>query len=384
MTYGVRRLSEFGETIFATMSARATELDALNLGQGFPDDGGPAPMLQRAQEEIAKGNNQYAPGKGVFELREAVARHQKLNYGVPATAEDVLITVGATEAIAATIMGLVEPTQEIIVLEPYYDSYAAAIALAGATRVPVPLRRCGNTWDLDPDAVANAITDKTAMIIVNSPHNPTGSVFTEHSIKKLAELAKEQDILVLSDEVYEHLTFDVHHINIASLPGMWERTITVSSAAKTFNVTGWKTGWAVAPSHLLAHVTKAKQFLTYVGATPFQPAVAYALEEEQPWVEKMRTSLSSRKELLVQALSEAGIKTFETHGTYFVLAEAPEQFESGTEFATFLLEEHGIATIPVEVFSDHKEPWRRLIRFTFCKNEETMQKAAEAISKISF
>lgn len=382
MTYGVRRLSEFGETIFATISARAAELGALNLGQGFPDDDGPSSMLERARQEIASGNNQYAPGKGILELREAVAQHQQRNYGVPVAADDVLITVGATEAITATILGLVEPGQEVIVLEPYYDAYVAAIALAGAKRIPVPLKQVDNTWDLDVPRIHEAISDNTAMIVVNSPHNPTGSVFSPTALAELARLVIEHDLLVLSDEVYEHLTFEVQHTNIASLQGMWDRTITVSSAAKSFNVTGWKTGWAIVPHHLLTHVTKAKQFLTYVGATPFQPAVAHGLTHEMAWVENMAHSLEARKSLLVDALTTAGIKTFSTHGTYFVIAETPEEFTSGEEFTQNLLEEHGVATIPVEVFADNKDPWRRLVRFTFCKNAATMEKAAAIIAAL--
>ncbi|KAB1503591.1 pyridoxal phosphate-dependent aminotransferase [Corynebacterium sp. 320] len=381
---GVTRLRSFGDSIFGSMSARAMELGAINLGQGFPDSDGPASMLERAQEEIASGNNQYAPVQGLLELREAVARHQG-RYGLhvdPAT--EVLVTVGATEAITATILGLVEPGQEVIVLEPYFDSYVAAIALAGAQRVAVPLRevQCGDgkAWDVDLEALRAAVTEKTAMIVVNSPHNPTGSVLSREGLEGIAVLARDKDLFVLSDEVYEHLVFSGYeHVSCASLPGMWERTITVSSAAKSFNATGWKTGWAVAPENLLRHVLKAKQFLTYVGVTPLQPAVAQALDTELPWVEDMSARLEEKVRKVATALEECGLDAYVSHGTYYVIARIPERFKDDVEFCRFLVEEVGVAAIPVSAFSDHTEQWKRFVRFACCKRDEVLDQAIERL-----
>lgn len=364
----VSRLQPFGETIFATMTAEAVKHGAINLGQGFPDSDGPAHMLEIAREEIAKGNNQYAPGMGVPELREAVADARAV------AVDNVLITVGATEAITATVLGLVEPGKEVIVLEPYYDAYAAAIALAGATRVAVPLAESGNTWVIDVAAVEAAITDNTAMIIVNSPHNPTGAVL---DMRQLAEVCVRHDLLVLSDEVYENLVFTgSQHTRVAELPGMWERTITVSSAAKSFNCTGWKTGWAIAPEELLDGVVKAKQFMSYVGATPFQPAVAHALREEGEWVRGMVADLERKRTLLADGLSASGFRVYDTAGTYYVVADVGCD---GMEFCMNLPAETGVAAIPLQVFTDHPEQWRTKVRFAFCKQDEVLEEAVRRI-----
>lgn len=368
----VSRLQEFGETIFARMSALAVEHDAINLGQGFPDTDGPARMLEIAQQEIAGGNNQYAPGMGVAKLREAVA------YDRVVAPDNVLITVGATEALTAAVLGHVEPGQEVIVLEPYYDAYAAAIALAGAKRVAVPLKAVGNTWDVDVDAVEAAVTHKTAMIIVNSPHNPTGAVFSRGALEELARLCVRHDLIVLSDEVYEHLVFPgSQHIRLAELPGMWLRTISVSSAAKTFNCTGWKTGWAVASRDLLDGVVKAKQFMTYVGATPFQPAVAYALREEKGWVQGMVAELDNKRKLLADGLRARGYHVYDTSGTYYIVADVGQP---GLEFCMNLPEQVGVAAIPLEVFTDHPEQWRTKVRFAFCKKDEVLQEAVRRLA----
>ncbi|MEJ6014135.1 pyridoxal phosphate-dependent aminotransferase [Corynebacterium sp. H127] len=365
----VARLQPFAETIFATMTAEAVKHGAINLGQGFPDSDGPARMLEIATEQIQAGNNQYAPGMGMPELRESVAAVRGVS------SDDVLITVGATEAITASVLGLVEPGAEVIVLEPYYDAYAAAIALAGATRVAVPLVAQGNTWGVDVAAIEAAITTKTAMIIVNSPHNPTGAVL---NVRGLAELAVQHDLLVLSDEVYEHLVFAGHaHTRIAELPGMWERTITVSSAAKTFNCTGWKTGWAIAPPDLLEGVVKAKQFMTYVGATPFQPAVAYALREEMPWVADMVAGLNLKRALLADGLKRAGFHVHDTAGTYYLVADVGQD---GLDFCMNLPARSGVAAIPLQVFTDHPEQWRTKVRFAFAKKDEIL---AEAVRRIA-
>ncbi|MDO5508793.1 MAG: pyridoxal phosphate-dependent aminotransferase [Corynebacterium casei] len=373
----VRRLQPFGETIFATMSAAAAKHNAINLGQGFPDTDGPPRMLEIAQREIARGNNQYAPGKGVEVLRSAVADSRGVG------TEEVLITVGATEAISATVLGLVEPGSEVIVFDPYYDAYAAAIALAGAQRVSVPLRQVDRTWDLDTAAFAAAITDKTSMVIINSPHNPTGSVFSRAALEEFARICVAHDLTVLSDEVYEHLIFEGHqHTRINELPGMKSRTVTSSSAAKSYNATGWKTGWAIAEPALLDGVIKAKQFMTYVGATPFQPAVAHAIHNERAWLRRMVDSLAVGKNILADGLRNAGLKVYDTAGTYFIVADvSPLGFDDGTDYCMGLPELQGVAAIPLAGFSDHKESWKPLVRFAFCKRHDVLREASERLAQ---
>ena len=373
----VRRLQPFGETIFATMSAAAAKHKAINLGQGFPDTDGPPRMLEIAQREIARGNNQYTPGKGVESLRAAVANSRGVDI------DEVLITVGATEAISATVLGLVEPGSEVIVFDPYYDAYAAAIALAGAQRVSVPLRQVDKTWDLDPAAFESAITDNTSMVIVNSPHNPTGSVFTREALEQFARICVKHDLNVLSDEVYEHLVFDDNqHTRVSELPGMKNRTVTSSSAAKSFNATGWKTGWAIATPELLDAVVKAKQFMTYVGPTPFQPAIAHAINNEGAWLRRMVESLSVGKNILADGLRNAGLEVFDTAGTYFIVADvSPLGFDDSTDYCMGLPELQGVAAIPLAGFSDHKEQWKSLVRFAFCKRHDVLREASERLAQ---
>ena len=373
----VRRLQPFGETIFATMSAAAAKHKAINLGQGFPYTDGPPRMLEIAQREIARGNNQYAPGKGVESLRAAVANSRGVDI------DEVLITVGATEAISATVLGLVEPGSEVIVFDPYYDAYAAAIALAGAQRVSVPLRQVDKTWDLDPAAFESAITDNTSMVIVNSPHNPTGSVFTREALEEFARICVKYDLDVLSDEVYEHLVFDDNqHTRVSELPGMKNRTVTSSSAAKSFNATGWKTGWAIATPELLDAVVKAKQFMTYVGPTPFQPAIAHAINNESAWLRRMVESLSVGKNILADGLRNAGLEVFDTAGTYFIVADvSPLGFDDSTDYCMGLPELQGVAAIPLAGFSDHKEQWKSLVRFAFCKRHDVLREASERLAQ---
>ena len=373
----VRRLQPFGETIFATMSAAAAKHNAINLGQGFPDTDGPPRMLEIAQREIARGNNQYAPGKGVEVLRSAVADSRGVG------TEEVLITVGATEAISATALGLVEPGSEVIVFDPYYDAYAAAIALAGAQRVSVPLRQVDRTWDLDTAAFAAAITDRTSMVIINSPHNPTGSVFSRAALEEFARICVAHDLTVLSDEVYEHLIFEGNqHTRINELPGMKSRTVTSSSAAKSYNATGWKTGWAIAEPALLDGDIKAKQFMTYVGATPFQPAVAHAIHNERAWLRRMVDSLAVGKNILADGLRNAGLKVYDTAGTYFIVADvSPLGFDDGTDYCMGLPELQGVAAIPLAGFSDHKESWKPLVRFAFCKRHDVLREASERLAQ---
>ncbi|WP_241385711.1 pyridoxal phosphate-dependent aminotransferase [Rhodococcus sp. CH91] len=378
----VSRLRPFISTIFAEMTELAVRHDAINLGQGFPDVDGPSAMLEIARRAIADGVNQYPPGSGMPVLREAVSADRAARYGLRHDPEsEVLVTVGATEAISAAILGLVEPGEEVLLTEPYYDSYAASVALAGATRRTVPLTPSGDGFVLDVDALRTAVTDRTRMLVVNSPHNPTGTVYDLDSLTALAELACERDLLVLSDEVYEHLVFDGRaHIPLASLPGMAERTVTVSSAAKTFNVTGWKIGWAIGPRELIDGVRAAKQFMTFVGGAPFQPAVAHALTHEQEWIVSMRDDLQRKRTFLSRALSDAGLTVFDSAGTYFVCADLrPLGRTDAVDFCRELPGRIGVAAVPVSVFADDSASWNHLVRFAFCKRDEVL---AEAVARL--
>ncbi|WP_024794713.1 pyridoxal phosphate-dependent aminotransferase [Tomitella biformata] len=387
----VRRLRPFRDTIFAEMSALAVKYDAVNLGQGFPDTDGPQAMLDAARDAIAAGRNQYAPGAGVPELREAIAQDRLTRFGIATNPDtEVLVTVGATEGIAGAVLGLVEPGDEVVLIEPYYDSYAAAIALAGGVRKTValvpqkPSPDGQHGFQLDHDGLRAAVSDRTRLLIVNSPHNPTGTVFSAADLAVVAEVAIRHDVLVLSDEVYEHLTFDgIEHIALATLPGMAERTLTVSSAAKTFNVTGWKTGWVSGPAELVAATRAAKQFLSYVGATPFQPAVALALRTEQGWIAENRAALQSKRDLLSTALRETGFHVHHCPGTYFLLADVrPLGFTDGDEFCRQLPQRIGVAAVPMSPFVDDKQPWQHLVRFAFCKRDEVLAEGVRRLAQL--
>lgn len=381
----VARLRPFASTIFAEMTALAVEKKAVNLGQGFPDTDGPPAMLETAREAIASGLNQYSPGPGMPVLRAAIADDRAARFGLRYDPDSqILVTVGATEAISATLLGLIESGDDVLLIEPFYDSYAAAIALAGATRTAVPLVSDGNGWTVDTDALERAIGPRTRMLIVNSPHNPTGTVFDRDTMIRIADIAVTHDLLVLTDEVYEHLTFDgTVHTPIATLPGMFERTVTVSSAAKTFNATGWKTGWALGPAELIDAVRAAKQFMTFVGGTPFQPAVAYALEHEQAWIAQMRDGLQRKRDTLSAALAATGADVKYSAGTYFVCADfAPIGRGDAYEFCRSLPDLVGVAAVPVTAFVDEPAPWKSLVRFAFCKQDEVLADAAERLRKL--
>lgn len=378
----VQRLQPFASTIFAEMTALAVRHEAVNLGQGFPDTDGPASMLETARRAIAEGFNQYPPGPGVPALRHAVAADRLARYGLDHDPDsEVLITVGATEAVSAAILGLVEPGEEVVLIEPYYDSYAASVALAGAVRRSVPLVRSGSGFVVDLDALRSAISPKTRMLVINTPHNPTGTVFTSEELGAIAELACEHDLLILSDEVYEHLVFDGRtHTALATLPGMYERTISVSSAAKTFSVTGWKIGWACGPVELIDAVRTAKQYLSFVGGGPFQPAVAHALTHEQQWVKELRDSLQSKRDVLREALLASGLDVHSSGGTYYLCADISAVGEhDGIEFCRTLPERIGVAAVPVSVFTDHPQPWKSLVRFAFCKQDQVLDEAARRL-----
>ncbi|HEX4102425.1 MAG: pyridoxal phosphate-dependent aminotransferase [Pseudonocardiaceae bacterium] len=379
----VPRLQPFSSTIFAEMTALAVRTGAVNLGQGFPDTDGPAGMLEVARSAIASGHNQYPPGPGIPELRIAVAEQRACRYGLvhdPDT--EVLITVGATEAISAALLALVGQGDEVLLIEPYYDSYPAAVALAGATRRCVPLVADGDRFTLDLNALAAAITPATRALVLNSPHNPTGTVLRRWELAALAGLAVEHDLLVITDEVYEHLVFDgAQHLPIATFPGMAQRTLSVSSAGKTFSCTGWKIGWVCGPAHLVAAVRAVKQFLTFVGGAPLQPAVAHALRAEDKWVIAHRAALQDKQRRLAAGLRAAGFGVLRSEGTYFICADVrPLGHADGLEYCRELPARARVAAIPVQVFADDPMLWRHLVRFTFCKRDDVLD---EAIARLT-
>ncbi|MFI0407070.1 pyridoxal phosphate-dependent aminotransferase [Actinomadura sp. 3N508] len=381
----VTRMQEFGETIFAEMSALAVRTGAINLGQGFPDEEGPKAVLDTAVEAIRTGANQYPPGPGLPELREAVSAQRQARYGLsydPAT--EVFVTVGATEGIAASVLALAQPGDEVIVFEPYYDSYAAVIALAGAVRRPVTLRPVEGRFTFDPGELRAAAGPRTRAILVNSPHNPAGTVFTRAELETIAGVCREHDLVAITDEVYEYLTFDdAEHIPLATLDGMRERTVSVSSAGKSFSVTGWKTGWVTAPARYVRAVQTVKQFLTFTASAPYQRAAAYALANELPWVEELRKSLQAKRDRLITGLEAAGFSTYRPQGTYFVQADIrPLGFTDGMALARALPEKAGVVAIPTQVFYDHAEAGAHFVRFAFCKKDEVIDEAVERLARL--
>ncbi|MFF4152498.1 pyridoxal phosphate-dependent aminotransferase [Streptomyces sp. NPDC001651] len=382
-----RRLAEFGTTIFAEMSALALSTGSINLGQGFPDTDGPEEVREAAVRALRDGRgNQYPPGPGVPELRAAVVAHQERRYGLTYDPDtEVLVTAGATEAIAAALLALVEPGDEAVALEPYYDSYAACIAMAGGTRVPVTLRPHDGAFRLDLDELRAAVTDRTRLLLLNTPHNPTGTVLTRAELAAIAELAVERDLLVVTDEVYEHLVFDdAEHIPLASFPGMRERTVTISSAGKTYSFTGWKVGWVTASPALVTAVRSAKQYLTYVSAGPFQYAVAEALSLPDSYFEHFRADMLAKRNILATGLEEAGLTVYRPAGTYFITADIRPLGETdGIAFCRTLPERAGVVAIPTAVFYDHREEGAPFVRFAFCKQAPVLQEAASRLKTLS-
>ncbi|MFE2106689.1 pyridoxal phosphate-dependent aminotransferase [Kitasatospora sp. NPDC059463] len=378
-----RRLAGMGTTIFAEMSALATATGSINLGQGFPDTDGPEQVREAAVRALREGRgNQYPPGPGIPELRTAIAAHQQRRYGLGLDPDtEVLVTAGATEAIAASLLALLEPGDEVIALEPFYDSYAACIAMAGAVRVPLTLRAPSFRPDLDE--LRSLITPRTRLLLINTPHNPTGLVLTPDELTAIAALAVEHDLLVVTDEVYEHLVFDGAHHPIAALPGMRERTVTISSAGKTFSFTGWKVGWVTAAPELVAAVRTAKQYLTYVSAGPFQYAVAEALDLPDAYFDDFRADLRHKRDLLADGLTAAGFRVFQPQGTYFITTDiTPLGEKDGIAFCRSLPERCGVVAIPNAVFYDDPEAGRPLVRFTFCKRTAVLEEAVERLSRL--
>ncbi|MFE4261825.1 pyridoxal phosphate-dependent aminotransferase [Streptomyces sp. NPDC056883] len=378
-----RKLAAFGTTIFAEMSALATATGAINLGQGFPDTDGPAEIAEAAARAIRDGRgNQYPPGPGVPELRTAIAAHQQRFYGLAYDPDtEVLVTAGATEAIAASLLSLLEPGDEVIALEPFYDSYAACIAMAGAVRVPLTLR--APDFRLDVDALRAAITPRTRLLLLNTPHNPTGTVLTPAELAAVAELAVSRDLLVITDEVYEHLVFEGAHTPLASLPGMRERTVTISSAGKTFSFTGWKVGWVSGTPELVTAVRSAKQFLTYVSSGPFQYAIAEALALPDAYYDSFRADLAAKRDLLSDGLAAAGFEVFRPQGTYFVTTDiTPLGERDGLAFCRTLPERCGVVAIPNQVFYDDKAAGATHVRWAFCKRTDVLEEAVQRLRRL--
>jgi N-succinyldiaminopimelate aminotransferase len=375
-----RKLAGFGTTIFAEMSALALDTGAINLGQGFPDTDGPPEVLDAAVDAIRGGANQYPPGRGTLELRQAIAAHQQRWYGIeldPAT--DVVVTAGATEALAGALLGMLDAGDEVVVFEPMYDSYQACIALAGARAVPVTLEPGEDgRYSFDPDALRSAVGERTKLILLNSPHNPTGMVFDASELQLVADLAIERDLIVVTDEVYEHLLFDDRrHVPIATLPGMRERTLTISSGGKTFHTTGWKIGWMSGPEPLVTAATTAKQYLTFVNGAPFQPAMAVGLGLPDAYFEQRSLELQNARDHLVAGLDEAGFTTYVPEGTYFVTADIRPVDPSGDgmAFCRSLPARCGVVAVPNEVFYARPEHGRHLVRFACCKRLEVIDAA---------
>jgi N-succinyldiaminopimelate aminotransferase len=374
----VERMRGYGTTIFAEMSALATRTGSINLGQGFPDTDGPPELLAAAAAAIMDGRyNQYPPGPGLPELRAAIARHQDRYYHLrhdPDT--EVLVTAGATEAIAAAILALAGPGDDVVMFEPYYDSYAACVALAGANRRTVTLRREGDQWVFQPEQLRSAVTPRTRLILLNTPHNPTGKVFSRAELELVAAVAREHDLVVVTDEVYEHLVFDSWlHIPLVTLDGMAERTLTISSAGKTFSVTGWKIGWICGPAELVAAVRSVKQFLTYVNGGPFQPAVAAGLDFSVDHVSTAAKALQGQRDQLCDGLEALDYDVVRPAATYFATVDV---HSDAVAFCRDLPRRHGVVAIPSSVFYDSRDG-DSLVRFAFCKRPEVL---AEALRRL--
>jgi N-succinyldiaminopimelate aminotransferase len=380
--YLTGKLQGFGTTIFAEMSALALTTNSINLGQGFPDTDGPREVLDAAIEAINGGLNQYPPGPGMPVLRNAIAHHQHRFYGLTYDPDrEVLVTAGATEALAGALLGLVDHGDEVVMFEPMYDSYQACVAMAGGVVRPVTLRP--PLYAFDADELRAAFTSRTKLVLLNTPHNPTGKVFSADELRVIAELAIERNVLVVTDEVYEHLVFDeLVHIPMATLPGMRERTLSIGSGGKTFNTTGWKIGWLCGPEQLLAAARTAKQFLTYVNGAPFQPAIAAGLNLPDSFFTNCAADMQAKRNRLLPGLHAAGFEVFPTRGTYFVTVDIrPVHADGdGMAFCRQLAHERGVVAIPNEVFYANRHEGRHLVRFAFCKRPEVLDEAVRRLS----
>ncbi len=379
------KLAGFGTTIFAEMSALALETGAVNLGQGFPDTDGPTEVLDAAVEAIRSGVNQYPPGPGTLELRQAIADHQQRWYGIELDpADEVVVTAGATEALAGALLGMLDSGDEVVVFEPMYDSYQACIALAGARAVPVLLEPGDDgRYVFDPDELTAAVSDRTKLILLNTPHNPTGKVFDRGELEVIARLAIERDLIVATDEVYEHLLFDGReHVPMATLPDMFERTLTISSGGKTFHTTGWKIGWMSGPEPLVTAAKTAKQFLTYVNGAPFQPAMAVGLALPDSYFSELAATLQTARDHLVVGLRAAGFTAHEPEATYFTTVDIRpvDPTADGVTFCRSLPERCGVVAVPNEVFYVRPEHGRHLVRFACCKRLDVIDEAVDRLT----
>ncbi|MBN9153092.1 MAG: aminotransferase class I/II-fold pyridoxal phosphate-dependent enzyme [Microbacterium sp.] len=373
-------------TIFAEMSALAARTGAINLGQGFPDEDGPAAVLDAARAAISRGVNQYPPGRGTADLLEAVAEHQSRFYGLELDPErEIIVTAGATEALAAALLGLIDgPDDEVVVFEPHYDSYAACVALSGARLVTVPLR--WPEFQPDLDELATAVTDRTRIILINDPHNPTGAVFDSEVREEIVRLAQRHDAVIVTDEVYEHLVFGGPHVPIATVPGARERTLSISSGGKTFSTTGWKVGWISGPAALVDAVLAVKQFLTYVNGAPFQPAIATGLRLPDEYFAEIATTLRGKRDLLGQGLRDAGFEVSVPAGSYFTVADAaPLGVSAADEFCRALPERAGVVAIPLTAFvtSGRREDYATLVRFAACKRVGVIEEAVARLAALA-
>ncbi len=377
------RLKPFGESIFTTMSRLAVQYKAVNLGQGFPDFDGPDFVKDAAKRAIDAGFGQYARAFGLPATNRAIARYTAKQSGFEIDPDaEVTVTTGCTEAIAAVLLGLLNPGDEVVLLDPSYDSYSACVAMAGAVAKRVPLE--GPTFRITEALLRQAFTARTRAILFNSPHNPTGRMFDESECAIVAKLAAEFNVIVLSDEVYDQITYARAHSTIAALPGMRERTVILGSLGKTFSLTGWKIGWAIAPPSITKAIRSAHQFLTFCAPTPLQQAAAEALETvlaDDSYLVQLRRDYTARRAMLLEILRTAGFECVEPEGSYFILADVHSAGFSDDVTAATSLVKGGVAAIPASAFYDPKNPDRRWLRFAFCKRPETMRAAAERLSR---
>ena len=378
--YLITRMQDHQFSIFAEMSILAAETNAINLGQGFPDTDGPEKVTEAAIQAIRDGRNQYPPDKGIEQLRAAVAEHQRRFYSQIVDPEDVVISTGAAESLSAATLALVSPGDEVVLFEPYFDLYASCISLAGGIRKTVTLREPDYSFDVDE--LAKQVTSRTRFILLNTPHNPTGKVFSLEEMQEIAQIAIDNDVLVVTDEVYEHMTYDgKEHIPIATLPGMAERTLTVSSAGKSFGLTGWKIGWCHGPTEIAKAVHTVKQNLTFASGAPFQPAIAAALALDDGYFEELAADLCAKRDLISDGLSVIGFEVFPAFGTYYVTADVrPLGYEDGMSFCLDIPKRCGVVAVPTEVFYDHPTAGKSIVRFAYCKQLDVLNEAIEKLS----
>ncbi len=376
------RMQNHAGTIFAEMSALAAATGSINLGQGFPDVDGPDLIKRAAVWAIENGHNQYPPGNGIAELRSAIAAHQKRFYGLDLDPDsEVLVTAGATEAIAACLLGLCEIGDEVVMFEPFYDAYAACAAMAGTQRRVVALR--APDWSFEAAALEDAISDRTRLILVNTPHNPTGKVFSFAELEMIADVCQRHDVIAVTDEVYEHLVYESHHIPLASLPGMAERTVTISSAAKTFSFTGWKIGWVCSTPELVTAVRAAKQYLTYVNGAPFQYAIAGGLNECDGYLVEAARVLREKRDFLAEGLGAVGFRVLDSRGTFFLTTDISALTdEDPYDFCRALPRRCGLVAIPSTVFYDDKIAGRHFVRWMFSKRREVLEQAVQRLTRL--